>query len=158
MVWIFILLACAIVIGPIALLKPSTRQKQLMEYRSYATKKGLFLNSSVPKVISETSEQQLMGYGISIGSQLDSFKFLLKRSNTKHEINLADFWYLEQKNQNLPLELTKLLDTLLLSIPDNVKGIEISQHGITVFWNEFGGTALIDSLYEFLTSVKEFYA
>lgn len=136
---VFVILAVAMVLGPIMLMKPSGRQRQLASLRQEAMESGLQSRmSSVPKELkSFTVAPTIAVYQQRWHERRFTAEgsFLLYRTSFHHDIHFHNEWdWLE--GQAAKGSVNQAFKTCLDELPDSVLAIEISALGVGFFWLE----------------------
>ncbi len=153
---VFVILAIAMVLGPVMLMKPSGRQRQLASLRQQALERGLQSRiSSVPSEISSYTaaptiavyQKRWQGARFNQASAL-----LLHRTAFSHEIHFHGVWDW-QGDERISLFPNEALKNGLDTLPDSVLAIEISTLGVGLFWLEKGSS--IENLEAFYPSVMD---
>lgn len=151
---VFVILAVAMVLGPVMLMKPSGRQRQLASLRQQALELGLQSRiSSVPsEIASYTAAPTIAVYQKRWqGKRFNqAATLLLYRTTFSHEIHFHGVWDW-QGDEQLPLQANQSLKNCLDTLPDSVLAIEISTLGVGLFWLEKGSS--IENLNSFYPSV-----
>ncbi|MBB6521576.1 hypothetical protein [Pseudoteredinibacter isoporae] len=138
---VFVILAIAMVLGPVMLMKPSGRQRQLARLRQEALENGLQSRiSSVPKELgSYTAAPTIAVYQ---KRWLDrrytgTETLMLYRTAYSHDIHFHGVWDWQEgvTMSSMPNEALK---NNLDALPDSVLAVEISTLGVGLFWLEKG--------------------
>ncbi|GAA6152646.1 hypothetical protein [Pseudoteredinibacter isoporae] len=151
---VFVILAVAMVLGPVMLMKPSGRQRQLARLRQQALEAGVQSRiSSVPKdIASYTAAPTIAVYqkrwqGMRFTEMETS---LLYRTRFSHDIHFHGVWDW-QEGAAIPGRPDEALKALLDRLPDSVLAVEISTLGVGLFWLEKGCS--VDELETFYPTI-----
>lgn len=136
---VFVVLAVAMVLGPIMLMKPSGRQRQLAGFRQEALEQGLQSRiSSVPSELKAFT----VAPTIAVYQQRwheKRFKaegsYLLYRTGFQHDIHFYKQWDW-MDGQAAEGKVNQALKSCLDSLPESILAIEITALGIGFFWLE----------------------
>jgi len=158
-IWFFIMLivACALVLGPISMLRPNPSQKRKEQLRLYASKKGLrFSMRRLPALKTDTDQPMATPvYYLPPQSKPPEIpEWILMRTRYAHEGN----FYLEWDWQSTvrPTDITcSLLKTYLPQLPESVSAISHGGLGICVFWSEKEDVEMLDLLIEMLNKLHQ---
>lgn len=158
-IWFFIMLivAFALVLGPISMLRPNPAQKRKEQLRLYASKQGLrFSMRRLPALKTDTDQPMAIPiYYLPPQSKiLDVPEWILMRTRYVHEGN----FYLEWDWQSTvrPKDTTcTLLKAYLPQLPESVSAISFGGLGSCVFWSEKEGVEMLDLLIEMLNKVHQ---
>ncbi|MEN0037500.1 MAG: hypothetical protein AAGC78_10540 [Cellvibrio sp.] len=158
-IWFFVLLllAFALVIGPISMLKPSPAQKRKEQLRLYAAKFGLrFSMRQLPKLKTEIERSQPMPvYYLPPQDKSRAIpEWILVRTSYEHEGNFYREW--DWQTDVRPAEnICALLKNYLPQLPASVSAISQGGLGTCVFWTEKEGAETLDLLAKILTEIHQ---
>lgn len=158
-IWFFIILivAFAIVIGPIAMLRPSPAQQRKERLRLYASKQGLrFSMRRLPVLKTDIDQPATMPvyYLPPPPKAPEVSEWILMRTSYTHEGNFYQEW--DWQTDVRPSDATcSLLRTYLPQLPASVPAISSGNLGISVFWLEKEGVEILDLLIEMLTKLQQ---
>lgn len=158
-IWFFIMLivACALVLGPISMLRPNPAQKRKEQLRLYASKKGLrFSMRRLPALKTDTDQPMATPvYYLPPQSKMPEVpEWILMRTRYAHEGN----FYLEWDWQSIvrPKDtICSLLKAYLPHLPESVSAISHGGLGICVFWSENEGIETLDLLVEMIGQLNQ---
>lgn len=158
-IWFFVLLllAFAMVIGPISMLRPSPAQKRKEQLRLYATKFGLrFSMRQLPKL--KTDIEQSLPMPVYYLPPKDKSRaipeWILARTSYEHEGNFYREWDW-QSDVRPPESICALLKTYLPQLPATVPAISQGGLGTCVFWSEKEGVETLDLLIKILAEIHQ---
>lgn len=138
---IFVVLAVAMVLGPIMLMKPSGRQRQLASLRQRALELGL--QSRIATVTGDLKSFTVAPTIAIYQKRWIDKRFcpeqslLLQRSSFTHEVHFHGAWDWKEGEAaqfSLSPELAECLDKL----PESVLAIEFTPLGVGLYWLEKG--------------------
>lgn len=135
---LFVVLAVAMVVGPIMMMKPSGRQLQLTRLRQQAMQLGLSASiQSLPKGLkSNRYPAQVAVYSRAFqGQKYLAEEALLLRLDFNHGLHYCANWDW-QKGKSLDLPLDQKLRDALNTVSDSVIAIQINRLGVGVMWLE----------------------
>ena len=156
--WIVIIVVLAMVVGPIAMLKPNKRQQRIALLRQQANAQHISvrLEPEPDGLVAAGQTPQLVAY---YSIHIDSKKlphWRLQKTSFAHEIHIAQYWQW-QGGESLALTPAKLsaLELLLASVPKDVLAIGCDKTGIGVMWGESKQVPLTE-IQALLESLKSF--
>ena len=158
-IWFFIILilAFAIVIGPIAMLRPSPAQQRKEQLRLHASKQGVrFSMRRLPALKTDMDQPATMPvyYLPPPPKAPEVSEWILMRTSYIHEGNFYQEW--DWQTDVRPSDATcSLLRTYLPQLPASVPAISCGNLGISVFWMEKEGVETLDLLIEMLTKLHQ---
>lgn len=158
-IWFFILLivACALVLGPISMLRPNPAQKRKEQLRLYATKKGLRFNMRrLPALKTDTDQPAVtpIYYFPPQSTSREVSEWILMRTRYEHEGNFYSEW--DWQTDTRPSDATcTLLKTYLPRLPESVLAISHGGLGVCAFWTEKEGEETVDLLIEMLGKLDQ---
>lgn len=151
--WIFIIivLAVALVVGPAMMIRPSPAQKNQTRLRAIALGKGIRITvRNLPQQSAESEKPAPVSvYFIAPANhQLDDDWFLLRTSYT-HDIHFLDSWAW-QGNLRATAAEQAVLKKYLPLLPESVRGVSVGSKGVCVYWQERGGEPVLQQIIELL--------
>lgn len=158
-IWFFIILivALAVVIGPIAMLRPNPAQQRKEQLRIYASKHGLrFSMRRLPALKTDMDQPALLPvyYLPPPPETRDVQEWILMRTSYAHEGNFYLEW--DWQTDVRPSDATcDLLKTYLPQLPASVPAISHGNLGICVFWREYEGVETLDLLIKMLNNLYQ---
>lgn len=154
--WIAILIICvamAAVIGPVLIMKPSKRQKNLANLRAKAATLGLrvqmakFKDGTIavyekPWPLTEKVKKRIQPW------RVDKMPYV-------HDIHIAEYWNLTGEAE-LNADLKLKLPALFAKLPEGVLAVEVTRLGARCYWNERGGEQALQVLADWLEDFIQF--
>ena len=144
---IIVLVAC-MALGPVFLLQPSRRQRQLANYRSTAAREGLkvgmsdYMGDSVATYTLRWPQDSVNKFAVE--------PIHLTRKEYKHELHIADYWQVNGKIASP--QLSNQLTDILQAVPESVVGMDVNNDGVALWWKETGGEQGYQSIKQLLES------
>ena len=137
--------------GPIFMMQPSKRQKQVARMRALAAKQSLVVR------LQEVEGTQCALYVLPWpkGVKWRSKVGLIKKSYA-HDAHLQSLW--ELSDLSIPDTLATALDQYLQELTQagiEAKVVEVNAQGVAIGWGEGGTDAAFDLLYEQLVALKD---
>lgn len=158
-IWFFIILilAFAIVIGPISMLRPSPAQQRKEQMRLQASKQGVRFGMRRLPVLKTDMDQPVtipVYYLPPPPKASEVQEWILMRTSYTHEGNFYQEW--DWQTDVRPNDaVCSLLKTYLPQLPASVPAITSSNLGISVFWLEKEGVEMLDLLIELLSKLYQ---
>jgi hypothetical protein len=157
-IWFFIvlILAVAMVLGPISMLRPSPAQRRKEQLRLHASKHGLrFSMRQLPALKTDLEQSAPMSvYYLPPPKTQGTSEWILMRTSYAHEGNFHQEW--DWQTASRPNEATcDLLKSYLPQLPASVPAISRGALGICVFWTEKEGMETLDVLIEMLVKLDQ---
>lgn len=158
-IWFFVILviALALVIGPVSMLRPSPAQRRKEQLRLHAAKLGLrFSMRQLPllKTDLEASAPIPVYYLPPQAKPLVATEWILMRTRYVHEGNFYLEW--DWQSDARPSDaVCALLKLYLPQLPASVPAISQGNLGTCVFWQEKEGEETLDQLVEMLTQLHQ---
>ncbi len=149
---LLVLLALCMVAGPILMLKPTRRQRNLAHLRARASALGLRVH------LGHIEGEELGVYQLPWPSTRNftysGRDWCLERKGYAHEIHINDFWYW-QNGVEPTAAVVEYMRLQLAALPEGVKGIAGNSQGLGCFWDERGGESAQDRIQQWLGSARE---
>lgn len=157
-IWFFIILilAFAIVLGPISMLRPNPAQKRKEQLRLHASKQGVRFSIRRLPALKTDIEQSASTpvYYLPPPKTRDNQEWILMRTSYVHEGNFHQEW--DWQNNARPNAATcELLKAYLPQLPISVSAISRGALGTCVFWTEKEGTETLDVLIDMLNKLDQ---
>lgn len=157
-IWFFIvlILAVAMVLGPISMLRPNPAQRRKEQLRLHASKQGLrFSIRRLPALKTDMEQSTSMPvYYLPPPKTRDLPEWILMRTSYAHEGNFYQEW--DWQTDSRPNEaVCDLLKTYLPQLPASVLAISRGALGTCVFWMEKEGMETLDMLIEMLIKLDQ---
>ena len=137
--------AIALVLGPIMVLQPNNRQRQLAELRQTALKRGI----SVRLDSSNKTASPIAVYSLAWPISVKTGRFYLKKQDFAHDLHLLDYWYW-QGDGRPPNSWLPPLKAMLRLLPEDIVGIECTKHSLGLFWLEKCNQTTLDTIEDLL--------
>jgi hypothetical protein len=145
---LILILVVAMLVGPIAMLRPTRRQRQLAELRQEAARMGLRVE------LQSLGGRSLAAYERRwplTGGEKNPVKrgWALDRQTYEHDIHFHGLWHWRDENR-APVELHEALHQALAELPGTVQSVEATPVGLRCVWGESGGKAEIQAIADWL--------
>jgi hypothetical protein len=145
---VIVILVLGMMVGPMMLLKPSTRDKSTANLRAKAMSLKLKVH------LQKWQTEMLAAYELPWQMPNSTSDWALDRKNYHHEIHLAQVW--QWRNQPpASVNLVKYLDQALNDLPMSAVALEASVTGLKILWRESGGEPELMKIYEWLMRARE---
>ncbi|HSC67975.1 MAG TPA: hypothetical protein VLC79_09805 [Cellvibrio sp.] len=158
-IWFFIILliAMAMVIGPISMLRPSPAQKRKEKLRLYASEHGLrFSMRRLPKLNTDIEEPAPAPvYYLPSQSKISAVsEWMLIRTGYVHDGNFHQEW--DWQGSVRPADsICSILKEYLPKLPASVSAVSEGNLGVCVFWSEKEGEETLDLLISMLNALRQ---
>ena len=129
---IFIILAVAMVVGPIMMFQPSKRDKYLANLRQKAAIQGLEVRMADYSI--DNKSKPVAVYSLMHKNESLETGFLLLRASFEHGIHYHKTW--ECQKGDVPTAVNSELPAFLDSLPDTFLGVEATSSHIGLWWLE----------------------
>lgn len=154
---LIIILAIALVLGPIAMLIPKPEERRREALRLKARTAGLrFTLRKLPVLKTDTESPRTMPcYFLPPLAQPSTMQeWVLVRMPYTHEGHFYRDW--DWLGEHRPtLETQAFLQQQVPSLPEGVRALGYGAAGVTLFWNEKEGEALLGQLVSLLKGIQE---
>jgi hypothetical protein len=152
---IAVIVAVALVVGPVTMMRPNPAQKNKENMRTMARKRGAhFSMRNLPRQADEQEQPiAIPVYFLPPEASQLSPSWMLVRTNYEHEINLLGWWAWSGEPRATSAELS-VLEAQLLALPESVKAVSSGNGGICVYWEEKGGEPVLQQILALLESLK----
>lgn len=151
----FVVLAVAMIVGPIMMMKPSGRQTQLAAMRQEALMQGMQTSLvAVPKALQGATHAPMIAvyYKRWEGFKWNGDTALLLRLGFEHDIHFSGPWDWAE-NHRAEITSDEMMRELLKSLPSSVLGIEFGPLGVGLYWLET--KVEVKALNQYLCSIQE---
>lgn len=152
---IVLVIAFALVLGPIAMMRPNPRQKNKERIRLLARSKGV--HYAVRNIPRQADEQEnpapVPVYFFPPPQPTVETSWMLVRANYQHDINLLGWWAWQGGGRASSAELA-VLKVHLPALPESVRALSTGREGICVYWNEQGGDEAFQQVLDLLEALK----
>ena len=168
---IFIVLAIAMAVGPVLMIRPSKRQQRLSHLRAKALKLGLRVHllplaesSTVPAYCLPWQEnkknQSSSKNQIPQVSQIPQSRqvWILKKMAFSHELHFQQRWdWLNHSPADncFHAAIRHYLDAVPAGLAEHIQAIGNGPQGLCCYWDEIGGEEALDHLQTGLLSLSE---
>lgn len=153
---LIIVVAVALILGPVSMLVPKKGQRQREQLRLKARDAGLrFTLRKLPPLKTDAESPATMPcYYIPPLKQHQPFdEWTLMRTTYSHEGNFYREWdWVNSRAPDEPIQAFLLQQLPLL--PESVKAIGYGTAGVCVFWDESNGEAFLDNLVALLKGIQ----
>lgn len=155
---LIIIITLALIIGPVAMLYPKPEQRRRDQLRIKAREAGLrFTLRKLPPLKTDMEPPRAMTcYYLPPLQQKplpEPEQWTLMRTAYVHEGNFYRDWDWVGDYRPAP-GIVALLQQQVPLLPESVKALDYGSAGITVFWSEKEGMALLDHLVSLLKSIQ----
>lgn len=158
-IWFFIILivAFAIIVGPISMLRPNPAQRRKEQLRSHASKAGVrFSMRQLPLL--KTDMDQLPPMSVYYLPPKDKScaipEWILVRTSYEHEGNFYREWDW-QSDVRPQADICNLLKRYLPQLPASIPAISQGNLGTCVFWSEKEGVETLDLIIKILNEIYQ---
>jgi type II secretory pathway pseudopilin PulG len=149
---VIIVVTIAMVVGPVAMLQPSKRDRRLTELRQAAAQKGIRVRLASLQLAS--GKQNLAVYSVSLPtSDTPYHEWLLIHQSFVHEMHFSGQWDWDNAQSPAPSHMHAGLQQYIQQLDQHIVGIEVTQHSVGVYWSERGAT--IEHIESLLQQVKD---
>jgi hypothetical protein len=125
-----ILLAVAMAVGPIMMMRPSKSQQRLASLREKARKLGISVHPS--PLASQLGATNLMRY--TLPSELDAGEISLVRKSYEHDLHVEGFWELTPTASAKPDNFSATLAAI--QPMDSIVAVGVNAQGSWIDWTE----------------------
>lgn len=153
---VIIVITIAMVVGPVAMMRPSKRDQRLTDFRQVAAQKGIRVR--LASLTLATGQQALAVYSkISQKADESYAPWLLIQQSFGHELHFSDHWDWDNTKAQAPANIQPALREYIATLDESIKGIEVTKHSVGLYWTEQRLSieqieALLDDLLERLHS------
>lgn len=158
-IWFFVILivACAIVLGPIAMLRPSPAQRRRENLRLHASKMGVRFSMRQLPLLKTDMEKPTPTPVYYLPPQDKSRaipEWILVRTRYEHEANFYHEWDW-QSDVRPTTAVCACLKRYLPQLPASISAVSQGGLGTCMFWSEKEGVATLELIIKILTDVHE---
>lgn len=140
---VLVIAVFCLLVGPILMLKPSPRQRQLAAFRAQGIALGLKVSTEVldgkPYTVYAAPWPEEHGF------RFAAAPWTLMRKPYEHAIHVARVWDFSDQNRASDGERASITE-LLEGLPTSVMGVGVSPRGLAVYWLEKGSPEELDKL------------
>lgn len=154
---LIIVVVAALLMGPVVMLVPKPGQRQREQLRLKARDAGLrFTLRKLPPLKTDMESPATMAcYFVPPVKQKQPLQeWTIMRTAYSHEGNFYQEWDWVNNNFQPNASVKAFLQQQLPSLPDSVRAIDFGVAGVSVFWNEREGEALLDTLVALLKGIQ----
>ena len=146
------LLAFAMMVGPILLVQPSRRDRKVAGMRAKASQLGLRV--SLQKLGEDNLAVYELPWSRTDQRPLMGVEWMLERKPYAHDIHLAQWWEWQGAGRPLP-PVSAILEERLQLLPESVAALEANRLGLRCYWSEAGGEKGLATLAEWLKETAQ---
>ena len=153
---LIIIVTMALILGPAAMLIPKPEQRRREQLRLKAHGMGLrFTLRKLPHLKTDIELPHTMAcyYLPPLEQKFSTQEWILIRTAYAHEGNFYREWDWVGDYRPSPAILV-LLQQQIPSLPDSIKALGCGPAGISVFWSELEGEALLERLLSLLKGIQ----
>jgi len=156
----FVVIALCFALGPLMLMRPSSRQMKLADLRTKATQRGLSVR--IAKTIADVPPASLAIYilrlDIDAKSPMNRVRWALVRKKFAHGLHFAGVWDWQDNSKVASIDsgaLTKFVEKL----PDTIVAVQQEGKELCVYWKEsvpdyHENAEAIENIYTILTGLS----
>lgn len=157
-IWFLVILifAIALIIGPIAMMRPKPAQRRKEALRMHAAKHGVRFGMRSPPKLKTAMEEPSPSpvYYLAPTAALQSQpNWMLVRTDYEHEGNFYNTWDWHGSQRPGP-SIIALLRDWLPRLPTSVTVISQGDAGTYVYWSEKEGIELLDTLIKLIRELQ----
>lgn len=153
---IIVIVAVSLILGPVMMLRPNPAQKNKEHMRSLARAQGVHYSMrNLPQQADEHSKPSpIPVYFIPPGKTRASQGWMLIRTNYQHDINFLGWWAWHGEARASDA-VQAVLRNQLNNLPESVRALSAGGDGVTVYWEEKGGEAVLVQILDLLKALRE---
>lgn len=152
---IILIVAVALVVGPVMMMRPNPVQKNKEHMRSLARAKGI--HYSVRNIPRQPDEQEqppaIPVYFLPPTKTQTENGWMLVRANYEHEINFLGWWAWQGEARATNAEVEVLKEQLPM-LSESIRALSAGGEGVCVYWNERGGEQVLQQVLQLIESLK----
>ncbi len=155
--FIIVLLAVAMAVGPLLLMRPTKKQQREMHLRQKAIKNGFRVQlRAAPKgAVKTDSGDMLAVYSLPWGRKnADVSPWLLVKRPYCHELHFCGVWEWEGRSAAASKWLAPLQRTLA-QLPDDVVAVGNGPQGVYVYWREADSESTLEQLLRVIGELRQ---
>jgi len=152
---VILIVAAALVMGPVMMMRPNLAQKNKENMRSQARAKGVhFSMRNIPRQPDEAEQPTAVPvYFLPPTKTQNTTGWMLVRTNYQHEINFLGWWAWQNEQRATTAEL-EVLKAQLPALPDSIRALSAGGEGVCIYWTEKGGEPVLQQVLVLLESLK----
>ncbi|RYY75654.1 MAG: hypothetical protein EOO52_09755 [Gammaproteobacteria bacterium] len=153
---IALIVAVALVLGPVMMMRPNPAQKRKELMRLAARAEGVqYSVRNLPRQADEAEKPDPIAvYFLPPTEAGSSQSWMLLRTRYQHDIHFLGWWAWRDGNRPTDAE-ENVLRGYLVNLPESVKAVSAGTEGIGVYWDETGGEPVLNEILQLLKSLKE---
>lgn len=147
----------AMVVGPIMMLQPNSRQQAQEVLRLRAIELGLRVSIvSMPKQAADSETPDAIPMYCLPWRQRNPRvqEWLLLRASFAHEAHFMDNWQWHERRQATTAEQARLR-LFLPELPNSIRAVGANSYGYCFYWTERGGAAQLEQLVPLLETLRD---
>ncbi len=149
---IFIVLAIALVVGPVMMFKPSRRDRQLATLRQSAALEGVVVRLRELEVSGE--KQAIAEYFLPFHDKRATRNdWLLIQHSFTHELHFSQHWTWENSQKQAATDVHRRLKDQISTMPESILGVGATSAGVYLLWRERGVS--VEEVLQRLTTLRE---
>ncbi len=152
---VIIILAVAMVVGPVLMMRPTPAQKNQERLRAAAFAKGIRVAvRNLPQQASEIEKSASVPvyFFVPHNHKLNDDWFLL-RTSYSHDIHFLHWWEWRGDMRASDPELA-VLKQYLPALPESVRALSVGGQGVCIYWQERGGEKVLHQIIELLEALN----
>jgi len=152
---IILIIAVALVLGPVMMLRPNPAQKNKEDLRTRARTRGVhFSMRNLPRQPDEQEQPAAIPvYFLPPTKTQTSTSWMLVRTNYQHDINFLGWWAWQGQPRAIGAEID-VLTAQLPVLPQSVRAVSAGGGGVCVYWEEKGGEPVLQQILQLIDSLK----
>jgi hypothetical protein len=152
---IILIIALALVVGPVMMMRPNPAQKNKENLRSIARAKGVHYSMrNIPRQADEQEQRlPLPVYFFPPTKTQTATGWMLVRANYEHDINFLGWWAWQGERRATAAEV-EVLKACLPTLPESIHAVSAGGEGVCVYWEEKGGERILQRVLSLLESLK----
>lgn len=148
---VVIVLVVAMILGPVAMLRPSSAQKRKSALRQGARELGLYVGvRRMPARATDTQPPEHLPVYCVPAKAMPSW--CLVKTAYAHDLNYEQWW--QPLKQKPPVAVEQKLTNILKSLPNGVECISSTEQELAIFWKERGDFEAVKVLADVLNTLK----
>ena len=156
-VWLTLLGVLVMVLGPVMLLQPSTRDRRLNELRGGAQERGVKVTmQTLPSQATDLGDPDLVPvYRLPAAKGGGPTRsWMLVRGVYQHEAHFLGDW-VWQGRERASAEEQDCLTALLPGLPKSVRAVAGDAAGWSIYWMELGGDDALQTVLDGLVKLRD---
>jgi hypothetical protein len=141
---LFIVIAIAMVVGPIMIIQPSRRDQRLAKYRQTAANLGLQVRTV------KVGDRMAVIYSFPVTLSKNTPYWQLLKQAYDHDLHFHGKWQLQTKDTEIPTSCQDVLRLFLDELPDDILGVEVNPTSVGIIWLESAGVTTVEQVKNWL--------